>query len=508
MAGYLEQRREAVEDYVTEKTGIGGENDPVKKALQDAGSAATKAANKAKKAAAKAKPQVGSNIRNIAKPPTAAEIKKAAEKKADQAKAAANIKMLTDLQKNTKIRTDIAPVDWAAIKNAPKMSSLDILNRAKGGSPAATSLIDLKGLSGTPNVGDTNLPGLNDIFSGISGGGDAGLGTVFGDVAEHGVGTGTGGVIGQFTGGDRPTTGPNAQNFGEVGYGPGAEGGGNPVIDASGRSDGSKDTGAVNPFADTAAAPVVKAVTDPIVEAAEKAGVGSGVSEPASSYDPSSGKAPALDPYVGPFLSGTNQLDPKFRLFDPAKPNQYSIEDQLSRTGLDALEARATQKGASPWLKMAQEKQGLEETGLINSAAAQQAGAEAGARANLAMRGGLRGGAAERLATAGGNNLALARQGVRQQGALERSGLGLADEGFKMDFLKQLPGAQLSAANYQTARDQQNIQNILQPKQFDINTSMDELGKANQFGSQRFQTEMQGYGAAKTADAIAKSGKK
>jgi hypothetical protein len=79
----------------------------------------------------------------------------------------------------------------------------------------------------------------------------------------------------------------------------------------------------------------------------------------------------------------------------------------------------------SPWYKMALEKQGAEQARLMDQAARQQSGALAGARSQLAMRGGLTGGAAERLAGSGAENLLQTMQLQRQGGAVERGQLGM-----------------------------------------------------------------------------------
>ena len=83
------------------------------------------------------------------------------------------------------------------------------------------------------------------------------------------------------------------------------------------------------------------------------------------------------------------------------------------------------QMARSPWLKMAFERQEAEQAQLMDQAAKQQAGAMAGARSQLAMKGGLRGGAAERMATAGAEGLTNLMQQQRQGAAVERGQLGM-----------------------------------------------------------------------------------
>lgn len=209
-------------------------------------------------------------------------------------------------------------------------------------------------------------------------------------------------------------------------------------------------------------------------------------------YDP--GPVPELAGYQG---------------YDAGKHTLSYGDNTVSRfdsSGLDALKTRATQTGPSTWLDMANKQQGLEEMTGLNQANRGAATAGASARANLAMRGGLRGGAAERLAGQSSEQALLAGQDVRNQGALTRAGLGVQDEGFKMDMLKQLPGAQLASANYHSGVDQFNKLGQLNASQFNIQNQLGDLAGQNAHNQYRYGEQMKGYGAGKTADAIAKGG--
>lgn len=185
-----------------------------------------------------------------------------------------------------------------------------------------------------------------------------------------------------------------------------------------------------------------------------------------------------------------------------------NLSGQLDESGINAIKGKALQQGPSAWMRMALDKQGVEQRGLMNSAAQNAASGNAAARASLAMRGGLGGGAAERLASNTGNDLALARQGVLQQGALQRSDIGLADEANKMDLLKQLPGAQLGAAQYKTGVDQSNMQKNLSTGQFDIQNAINNLNNQNEFNKFKYGEQMKVKGAGMSAQAMENAGKK
>lgn len=138
----------------------------------------------------------------------------------------------------------------------------------------------------------------------------------------------------------------------------------------------------------------------------------------------------------------------------------------------------------SPWLSMAFQRQEAEQSRLMDQAARQQAGALAGARTNLAMRGGLRGGAAERLAASGAENLTNLMQQQRQAGAVERGQLGMQ-------------GADLASrigqfnVGQQAATDVTNLQTRL------ANLAALERRKLFEYGE-----GMKGFAAGKTAEGI------
>lgn len=146
------------------------------------------------------------------------------------------------------------------------------------------------------------------------------------------------------------------------------------------------------------------------------------------------------------------------------------------------------QMAESPWLKMAFQRQEDEQARLMDQAARQQAGALAGARTNLAMRGGLRGGAAERMATAGAENTANLMQQQRQAGAVERGQLGMQGA----DLASRIGQFNIGQ---QTGADVGNLQTRL------ADLAARERRKLFQYGE-----GMKGYAAGKTAEGIESSG--
>lgn len=181
-------------------------------------------------------------------------------------------------------------------------------------------------------------------------------------------------------------------------------------------------------------------------------------------------------------------------------------KNALDMSGIEAIKARALEQGDSPWAKMALQKQGLEQSALTGAAAQLSANQAAQARAGMAARGGLRGGAAMRLGNQAMQNQALARQGVLQQGALSRADIGLQDQLQKNQFLSQLPGAQLGAAQYKAGLEQFNIGQQNQGQMFNIGNRL--AGEQQRLANEQFiyGEGMKRKAGAELADAIQNAG--
>lgn len=156
------------------------------------------------------------------------------------------------------------------------------------------------------------------------------------------------------------------------------------------------------------------------------------------------------------------------------------LDERAMSTGLAAV---------SPWETMARQKQQAEQDLQLNQAIGQAQGALAGSRAAMAMRGGLRGGSAERLAMAGNESLLNTAQGVRGAGAVERGKIGL--QGAEM--ARQIAGQNVAA---QTAGQGANIQ-----------AALNELMAKRAYDLGKYQEEMKGFAAGKTAEALGKEPK-
>lgn len=132
------------------------------------------------------------------------------------------------------------------------------------------------------------------------------------------------------------------------------------------------------------------------------------------------------------FIRGDVEAYKNFLDEEALKPKLAEYEGIGTLADKGQLQARTLsgeeiqrQMAQSPWLKMAFQRQEAEQAQLMDQAAKQQQGAMAGARSQLAMKGGLRGGAAERMATAGAEGLTNLMQQQRQGAAVERGQLGM-----------------------------------------------------------------------------------
>lgn len=144
----------------------------------------------------------------------------------------------------------------------------------------------------------------------------------------------------------------------------------------------------------------------------------------------------------------------------------------------------------SPWQSMALAKQGAEQNQLMDAATANAASANAQAQNALAMKGGLRSGAAERLARGGANDMALAKQNILGQGVIARNDIGMNAANMNTDINK-------FNAGQNQASDVFNAQNRI----------ADTSGQ-NAYNQFQYGEGMKLKGANATANAIQGAGKK
>lgn len=157
-------------------------------------------------------------------------------------------------------------------------------------------------------------------------------------------------------------------------------------------------------------------------------------------------------------------------------------------SGLKKLSAETITQ--SPWRSMALDKQAAEEAGLRDQAAQQSMSGMAQARNALAMRGGLRGGAAERISRGGLSDLMSARQNIGQQGVINRANIGM--QGAQMDTdVNKFNALQKAGVN-----------------QFNLQQAINDISNLNEQNRFKYGEQMKLKGAGMSAQAIENAGKK
>lgn len=158
--------------------------------------------------------------------------------------------------------------------------------------------------------------------------------------------------------------------------------------------------------------------------------------------------------------------------------------------GYEGLKGIANAKpGEGTWEQYMLQNQALQQSGARDEGARQAASARALGFSDLARRGGISSGAASRLARGGQGDLMNFLQQNQRAGEQARLGIGTQAEQNRIGTLGKV-------ADMETQGQQFNIKNILTQKALE---DAAKLGK--------YSTEMQTYGANKTAEATANAGK-
>lgn len=132
-----------------------------------------------------------------------------------------------------------------------------------------------------------------------------------------------------------------------------------------------------------------------------------------------------------------------------------------------------------------------------SQARGQAAGMAQNAQAQLAMKGGLTGGAAERIQKMANNNALDLSQQAEAAGSQNRTNLLMGDEQNRLAGLDRASGLNLNASQGLFDMQNKNLQNII-----------GEQTRRNLYNMNNYNQQMQAWGAGKQADAVANSGKK
>ncbi len=206
-------------------------------------------------------------------------------------------------------------------------------------------------------------------------------------------------------------------------------------------------------------------------------------------------------------------LKPKYPTYLGMEPDALSLlgmaEERLGginpdRTALNKYNAEANRTGLSKGAEQAMTAARYLAARGRDDGKAQAAGEAAQASTALATRGGLRSGAAERLAGSMGNrSLDLAQTG-RDTAARNQMNIGMEDEKNRIGMLGNAVGMNQNAAQFDLGKNQA----IMGVASDDVNRRQMENTKLNTFNMSKYQADMGAWAANKQADATANSGKK
>jgi hypothetical protein len=198
----------------------------------------------------------------------------------------------------------------------------------------------------------------------------------------------------------------------------------------------------------------------------------------------------------------------------------------LDKSGIDAIKARALATGQSPWASLMLEKQGVEQAARGDELSRLLSAGTAKAYGDLGVRGGMRSGSRERVATKGLLDSVMKRQDLARQGQADRLGILTTDEGQKLDLLKMLPGAQSQAFQSELNKanlwgDMANVsagrKQALDLSNRDYSTGIDKTNLATLIGDKqsksafdmsKWQEQMKAWAADRQATATEEAGKK
>lgn len=191
-----------------------------------------------------------------------------------------------------------------------------------------------------------------------------------------------------------------------------------------------------------------------------------------------------------------SMIDPATGRLKEAYELTPEVMDPRSLGGYDLYEELATGTGLTAGAQEAQKLLDLKTKFARDQASADAAGAAATARSNLAMRGGLSGGARERIAT--GFNPFEARQQARQAQLLGTADIGMQSAASRENALgnflnlnRDIEGANIDARN--------------RAEEFNINQALQEMSTERQFAMDRYKEQAEITAAEKKAKAQRRS---
>jgi len=180
------------------------------------------------------------------------------------------------------------------------------------------------------------------------------------------------------------------------------------------------------------------------------------------------------------------------------EPNQFEISSQfMGNVPLNKFSKESLRNGPSDMTRMALQQGAVGVNQARDQARRAASGLASQAQSNLSMKGGLGGGAAERIQKQAGDTAAGAMNAAEMAGMGNRANLYMADEAARNTNLGNAAG--LVGQNNQA---QYNM------RAGDLTRKQGEYDRKNLFNMNLYNKQMEAWGAGKQADATANSGGK
>lgn len=233
-------------------------------------------------------------------------------------------------------------------------------------------------------------------------------------------------------------------------------------------------------------------------------------------YDQKFGQLPNDPTFTSLIDPKTGMIGSQYQIQSPELSSQLADRlgsINLNTQGLDKFRNFALSDGPSEYAQNLLQKQGLEQQNALQDAARNQASQAAQARTNMAMRGGINSGAAERLARSSMLSGYNQQQQIARQGMGDRLGIQANDAQQRVQALSQLPGMEVQSLQPQFQKTSLWFQGAnadrtanMQAQQNNIANTLAEQNAQRQFDQNNYNQKMSAYGGIKQAQAQNKGG--
>lgn len=176
--------------------------------------------------------------------------------------------------------------------------------------------------------------------------------------------------------------------------------------------------------------------------------------------------------------------------------------NNLDKEGMNKFKDEAFRVGPSKYAKLAGGQQDMMAVDARNRVNRSAAGSAAQARTQLAMRGGLGGGAAERIATGSARNVMDLSQNVSRQNAENHGQIAMNDEQNRIQQLGMVPGMDLNAANFDLSKTKMWGEGF----QYDTTNKINANKYLNDWNMDKYKQQGAQWAAGQQANATSSAG--